>query len=98
MGELEKVSPQKREKRGIEIHSMNREECEILKREDFKTMIYQLPIVLAESPQSSNTDDQAYYQGCILLHEKKFLEAQSHFRDAAMKTKSRQHKQMFYFN
>jgi hypothetical protein len=40
---------------------MNREECEILRREDFKTMIYQLPIVLAESPQSSNTDDQAYY-------------------------------------
>jgi len=50
LGELEKLSPQKREKRGIEIQSMNREECEILKREDFKTMIYQLPIVLAESP------------------------------------------------
>lgn len=45
----------------IEITSFNQGETDNLKREDFKTLVLQLPIVLAVRPQDMESEDYHYF-------------------------------------
>jgi hypothetical protein len=39
------------------------------KGDEIKSMIWQLPIIMAEKPQMNNSDDFFFYQGCQMLHK-----------------------------
>lgn len=48
---------------------MKRQNQEVVKVEDIKTIIQPLPIVLAETPFDQNSNDYTFFNACNMIHK-----------------------------
>jgi hypothetical protein len=82
----------------LEISRLNKHEQRHLKLDNLRSLVIQLPLVIAERPFDTSSVDFLFVQACNLIHKRQYHDAVNLFNEALLHCRDAKCKEMILFN